>query len=561
MKKERGFTLVEVLVSLAIFGIIMSILVSMLVRTQNAARVNELIIEAQQNTRVVNDYLSRYLRSSGYGRDLEEGQRAIVYAAPFQILFNANFDSDQTDPRDAYDPDLSPTITALYDPDTVFGRGAETIVLGLDVNLDGAVDDSDMTSGALATSNPNDFMVVMQAYGSDGTDNGGDTVEIALIRGPWENGAYNPSVVAPLFQYWIDMDGDGTVDELWGDVNGNDSLDVSEYSTVQPITIADSLGIDPKRPILDLIREVTLMVTGETPARDRGYDFNNGFRTVKMASGIDVTRNDPPFYASATRRDVVGRVYWDTGSEIIGFGDAPVSITSYNPATDTVGVARSLSTGSFHFFVPPDTYEVLLNSIPYHSILSTNPQIVYVAKQFSDTVEFEVSPLDTIGFIEGWVYIDRNGNREWNAATEKTMAGVVLLIKTWDITHTFIDSVYKTKTNPDGFYHFTLPGDPFGDPRDTLRVQPPLMWAATDTFWEKSPGDTLFGEIVINIPMSLGADTINFGLYDIRWDSINPVVVVTHLDGIPIPPCPATIAQDDTVPIWWRTTDLLRDLA
>jgi prepilin-type N-terminal cleavage/methylation domain-containing protein len=564
MRKERGFTLIELLISFAIFGIIMTVLITMLVRNQSAARVNELIIEAEQNTRVTNNFISRHLRSAGFDRDLAAGQLSIGYAGPFMVFVNSDFDQDQSPTRDAYDASKNPTIPPMYyNPDVAIGKTAETIILGLDVNLDGAIDANDMTSAALATSNPNDFMVVKRVFGSDGTNNGGDTTEIALVRGPWANDSYAPEVVKPLFQYWLDMDEDGRVDKLWGDDNNNDSLDVNEYG-FSAITLADSINF---KPALKYVRVLNLNVTGETPGRDRGYRQNNGYRTVNMSSGIDVTRNEPPFFAKAQRREVFGEVYWvSSPTDTIGFGEALISLTPFDASSDTLGVARTLSKGSYHFFVPPDTYEVHLKIPEFHTLIEKipNPPYAYVAENFSDEVKFEIEPDDTIGFIEGWVYIDRNGNRTWDAAAETTLSGVRLNITTWDNTHFSIDQVYHTRTDLEGHYLFTLPGDTVMDPitfnyYDTLRVIPDLPWVATDTFWLDN-GDSLFGEIVTYIPMNQKSDTINFGLFDVRWDTINPVVVVTHIDNNAIPPCP-TIEKTDTVLIEWNTVDLTPDSA
>jgi prepilin-type N-terminal cleavage/methylation domain-containing protein len=569
MRKERGFTLIELLISFAIFGIIMTVLITMLVRNQSAARVNELLIEAEQNTRVANDYISRHLRSTGFGRDLEGDQLSIVYADPFMVFINSDFDRDLPSPRDAYDPNQFPVLLPMYyDPDTMFGKAAETIIFGLDVDLDGDIDDDDMTSSALATSNPNDFMVVRRVFGSNGTDNGGDTTEIALIRGPWVDFGYDSDVVEPLFQFWLDMDEDGRVDKLWGDNNNNDSLEVSEYD-FPAITMADSINL---KPTLKYVRVISLNVTGETPGRDRGYRQNNGYRIVKMSSGIDVTRNEPPFFAKAQRREVFGEVYWvDALNNEIGFGDALISLTPHDASSETLGIARSLSKGDFHFFVPPDTYEVHLKIPEFHTLIAKIPDPAYahVAESFTDEVKFEIEPDDTIGFIEGWVYIDRNGDRQWDTLTENKLAGVRLEIKTWDKDHdTLIPvQVYHTRTELNGHYLFTLPSDTTtnpisGHPYDTLRVITDLPWVATDTFWFDSlgygDGDSLFGEIVTYIPMNQKSDTINFGLYDVRWDTINPVVEVTHIAGDTIPPCPA-FEKTDTIMIQWNTIDLTPD--
>ena len=65
MKYRQGFTLIEVMVSAAVLGVIMFYLTDMLVQQSRTYAVVDDVHEAQQNLRAVADLLEREIRSTG----------------------------------------------------------------------------------------------------------------------------------------------------------------------------------------------------------------------------------------------------------------------------------------------------------------------------------------------------------------------------------------------------------------------------------------------------------------------------------------------------------------
>lgn len=93
---QRGFTLIEILVTMAITGIVMSAVYSVYIANMYQARGEEQRVDIQQGQRFAIDLLSNQLRHAGY--NLEEitgtGQPTIVAAGADYIYFTADLNDD-----------------------------------------------------------------------------------------------------------------------------------------------------------------------------------------------------------------------------------------------------------------------------------------------------------------------------------------------------------------------------------------------------------------------------------------------------------------------------------
>jgi prepilin-type N-terminal cleavage/methylation domain-containing protein len=68
MRKEKGFTLVELLVAMAISGIVVAAVYTAFVTQQKSYTVQNQVAETQQNARVGLDLIAREVRMAGYGQ-------------------------------------------------------------------------------------------------------------------------------------------------------------------------------------------------------------------------------------------------------------------------------------------------------------------------------------------------------------------------------------------------------------------------------------------------------------------------------------------------------------
>ncbi len=387
-------------------------LVQILMGGSRASRIADFDSDTQQNARVAVDFPVRDIRSLGYEVDYGDGQRGIVYAAPYDIVFNANIEPAADDGSTpgypaAMDAGVGPTTvpasgTVLYAPAQTYDTGAETIRFTLDSTNDGHVDASDMYDDEMeGTANPYDYLLVKQVYGYDGSTNGGSSQPIALVRGPeaYPSGDYPP----PLFTYWYDHDDDrSTADALWGDSNNDRKLDQSEIAMLTPVDNAN----------LARITKVGVTAIGTARSQDIRYEANDGYRETIMSSEVDV-RNEPSRVSIIT-----GVVFNDlNGDGAQGGGEGGVSgavLMLNNGMKRTSG-----ADGRYGFRVDPGTYTVTETDPTGFTSTTPGAVVVNAIKGLTVTADFGDRAISGYGTIIGEVVL-----WEDNAPPEPTEYGV-----------------------------------------------------------------------------------------------------------------------------------------
>ncbi|MFQ5881716.1 MAG: PilW family protein [Candidatus Methylomirabilales bacterium] len=104
--RQRGFTLLEILVSSAIFGIVLGAIYIMYVTNQTTFARGENKIELQQNARVAMERMAREIRMAGYDPSgaipaQPVGQQTAIQVADANtITFIADVDGDNSNPAD-----------------------------------------------------------------------------------------------------------------------------------------------------------------------------------------------------------------------------------------------------------------------------------------------------------------------------------------------------------------------------------------------------------------------------------------------------------------------------
>ena len=93
MKTDSGLTLIEVLVASTIMLFVFAMVYTAFTHTRKVFIRNQMDTEILQNARIGLDEMSRAIRMIGYRRDKAKGQVALIEAAPFQIIFNADLDA------------------------------------------------------------------------------------------------------------------------------------------------------------------------------------------------------------------------------------------------------------------------------------------------------------------------------------------------------------------------------------------------------------------------------------------------------------------------------------
>jgi prepilin-type N-terminal cleavage/methylation domain-containing protein len=264
MRSRSGFTLIELLVSSTILLIIFAMVFTAFIQTRKVSERNAMDAEILQNARIGLDEMARTFRMIGYRRDRAQGQVAIIEAAPFQIIFNADIYAEKS----ALPPGM---YVKLYDatlyasPPLTYAPDAETIRWTLDSNDDGLVDRRDIGDQAAereTRSNPRDMLLIREILHSPYPSRWTNDQITWGVLGPY-NAADQPTDITPMFQYWL-READGTF-RLLGDEDGDLQLEGDERY-FRSITSQD---------ILRKVRRIQITLTTESDKHD---PINTGSR-------------------------------------------------------------------------------------------------------------------------------------------------------------------------------------------------------------------------------------------------------------------------------------------
>lgn len=269
---EKGFTLLEVLVATALFIILLILSLEFFQQHQKIYLRYRSDAELVQNARIALEAITSDLRILGYHRDQQEDQPAFIEAAPFQMIFNADKQSDI--PALAKNDFVRLSDGTQYVNPKDYFTGAETIRWSLDSNNDGRIDHRDIGDDEEEQAtrfNDRDFVLIREM-------NGGPDQQIALyFVGPIDAGD-NRTGLIPLFQYWIlSPDGSWT---LWGDTDGNGLLEGDEryfapitsqdtLKKIRRITVTTSVESDELDPLRNLPDHRRMTLNSEVALRNK----------------------------------------------------------------------------------------------------------------------------------------------------------------------------------------------------------------------------------------------------------------------------------------------------
>jgi type IV pilus assembly protein PilW len=133
MKNQNGFTLIEILIALAITGVVMAGIYSTYASQQKAYIAQEQVAAMQQNLRAAMYYMVREIRMAGCD-PTETSDAGIVVANKNSIQFTLDIDDD----------------TGTGDPDGDTGDANEDITYSLDDNDDDGDNDLERNNHLVA---------------------------------------------------------------------------------------------------------------------------------------------------------------------------------------------------------------------------------------------------------------------------------------------------------------------------------------------------------------------------------------------------------------------------
>ena len=274
MKSTSGFSLIELLISSTIMLIVFAMVFTAFIQTRKISERNRMDAEILQNARIGLDEMARSLRMIGYRRDTEQGQVAIIEAAPFQIIFNADLYADKSalppqTPVNLYD------ATIYISPIQNYTTHAETIRWTLDSSDDGIVDQYDVNDQAeeQETRNPNDMVLVQEIMHGDNPIRWDDNQITLGVLGPYD-ASDQPTELTPMFQYWL-LEADNTF-ILLGDENEDRELD-GEERYFRSIT---------SQAILRKVRRIRITVTTESDRKDPFT--SDAYRRIHLSTEVNL---------------------------------------------------------------------------------------------------------------------------------------------------------------------------------------------------------------------------------------------------------------------------------
>jgi prepilin-type N-terminal cleavage/methylation domain-containing protein len=447
---RRGFTLVELMITLTVLAAVMVVLMTVMYAASRSKTSSSNRVESAQSARIAIDMMARDLRSAGYDADLDYAaspQPPVAYIDSLQVLLNANMapwpDSlpgkKQGLPL-AYSPTGNPRPFPLngtsWQPPIRYRRGAETIRWTLDANNDGNADSVDWTvaDGLDAQRTPNraDYVLVRQVYG-DSTggvqgNNGGTTERVSLIQRPGANGA--PAL------FTVYMQGSATP---WDWSSG--PVPAGQLANIQRIVINVTAGSG--RP-----------------------DANGNYATTSLRTEVNSMRNTPNF--GATLYAVDGYVFNDNNGSPNGIRDT--GEPGLSGATVRLGTSLTTVTNANGYF--------LLKAPAGSYTLKHTPPTGYGVYTHPDSFLVSVGPAQTHSFADtaragGWVtsftYYDKNSDGIYQSGSDSILTNVVVTLSPgpnvqytnssgnalnfasvggYTVTVTAPDSCIATTTNP-----------------------------------------------------------------------------------------------------------------
>ena len=235
-EREKGFTIVELLIVVAISGLVLSSIYSVFRNQMNAHKANIQAVETQQNIRAAMFLMEREIRMAGYSPSM--GAAAGILVA---------------------------------------GQGV--IQIAMDLDNDGNVTDLNETiSFGFSTSNDAD---------RDGKVGGGAGSVASLARADATGGGFQPmadNVEAVAFAYAYDSDQDGQLETSGGNViwafdsNNDGMLDTNNNTgLLLGTTVA-----------LDRIRVVRIWILARSATAHRGHTDTRTY----LIGGKSITEND-----------------------------------------------------------------------------------------------------------------------------------------------------------------------------------------------------------------------------------------------------------------------------
>jgi len=218
--KAKGFTLVELLVAIVLTSLLLMLIYQLFISYEKTVLMQEDIVETQQAARSVLSRLKSDLMMIGRNVEYDLGQDLLIYAAPWELVFNGDIHPSFNQPT--ANMSYGPNNNYTYNVST-WNSTAEFVRYRMVAPGTGANDTSYSESNL-----DRELRRVINGVQEDTIGYG-----LRYNDGSPES-SYADGGSLPLFSYWGDFDFDSTTpDTLWGDSSPYDQkLSAEELLTL-----------------------------------------------------------------------------------------------------------------------------------------------------------------------------------------------------------------------------------------------------------------------------------------------------------------------------------------
>jgi prepilin-type N-terminal cleavage/methylation domain-containing protein len=273
---SKGFSLVELLVVVAILGLVMMSITSLYKSTERTAYTQDEVVDVQQNIRIAMDQIARDLRMAGFM--IPAGQDPISPATADSLTIQtssaagrmARVDADFTSPSTSTTPiDVSIAFAEMVD---LFEKDDYVRIIR-PPNHTQPIDNTFLVDGV----NRGGPILTLKGFGVAGVDyKSGDVI----VRVP-SSGVAHPNTIT----YSLADDpssSDASMHLLQRNATGTGSLAVADNITTLQFTYLLDEGTETDAPAageLDDIRAVRVTIMGATDATKTGQEQYSGVKT------------------------------------------------------------------------------------------------------------------------------------------------------------------------------------------------------------------------------------------------------------------------------------------
>lgn len=281
LRKNNGFTLVEILVVMVIMGLVVTAVYSLYISTQRTASTSEEVVDVQQNLRVALDTLVSDIRMAGF---LVPSGVNAVFAAPDVIY-------PSTSSTDIPDADETFTIQTRSSSKSYARVTGEELGTSKGIRVEEAM--------ALNFRDGNDIIVVRPTTGMvvTGPREIGEPVGNLLpITGYAASGVREGDIVVrklageadvAVISYWlrpVEGGGDNNFELMRGDGNSNSVIATNINALNFRYILDDGLPPVNTTAAVDRIRAVLIEITGATDNTRTGLVNYSGIKSRSIGS-------------------------------------------------------------------------------------------------------------------------------------------------------------------------------------------------------------------------------------------------------------------------------------